>query len=186
MGVTYIKLKRTKKSKKAKCSLRKRYKRMYRSWADMRSRCNNSNHPAYKHYGDRGITVCEEWNNFENFFIWSMNNGYMDELTIDRIDVDGNYEPNNCRWTTRSMQNHNQRPKKHSTPFRGIYKHKKTNEYEIEMFGTRKKYRTKNLEKIISKRIELEKEYYGESSLEEQLNKTLEKIKKIIDIGTQI
>lgn len=84
------------------------------------------------------------------------------------------------------MQNHNQRPKKHSTPFRGIYKHKRTDGYEIEMFGTRKKYRTKDLEKIIAKRIELEKEYYGESSLEEQLNKTLEKIKKIIDIGTQI
>lgn len=72
MGITYIKLKRTrkriKKLKRVKCSLRKRYKRMYRSWADMKSRCNNSNHPAYKNYGGRGITVCEEWNNFENFF----------------------------------------------------------------------------------------------------------------------
>ena len=105
---------------KKKCSLVKRYKRMHRSWADMKSRCNNPNHPAYKNYGGRGIKVCEEWDNFENFFIWSMNNGYTDELTIDRKDVDGNYEPINCRWTTRSMQSHNQRPKKHSTPFNGI------------------------------------------------------------------
>lgn len=85
------------------------------------------------------------------------------------------------------MQNHNQRSKKHSTPFNGICKHKRTGEYETGYFGSRKKYRSKNLEKVIAKRIELEKEYYGESRLEEQINKTLEKIKKIIDIqGNQI
>lgn len=164
-----------------KC-MRTRYKRMYQSWADMKNRCNNPNHPAYKDYGSRGIKVCEEWDDFNNFFMWAMTNGYSDKLTIDRKDVDKGYYPENCRWATKSMQNHNQRSKRHSTPFRGIYYRKKAKEYEIEQFGTRRKYKTTNLEKIITKRIEMEKEYYGESLLEEQLNKSLEKIMKIIDI----
>lgn len=64
----------------------------------MMQRCKNKNDI---HYGGRGITVCQEWLNFENFYNWSINNGYKIGLTIDRINNDGNYEPKNCRWTTR-------------------------------------------------------------------------------------
>lgn len=76
--------------------------RIYSIWKDMRKRCNNSNSSTYKYYGRKGIKVCDEWNDFMNFYNWSMKNGYADELTIDRVDSSGNYEPNNCRWITKS------------------------------------------------------------------------------------
>ena len=82
--------------------------RLYRIWRNMKSRCFNKEIKAYKDYGGRGITVCEEWkNSFETFHDWSMANGYADNLTIDRIYVNGNYEPSNCRWVTRSEQSIN-------------------------------------------------------------------------------
>lgn len=75
-------------------------------------RCLNRNEQAYPNYGGRGILICEEWlgeNGFENFYKWSMENGYDDKLTIDRINVNGNYEPSNCRWVTYREQNRNKR-----------------------------------------------------------------------------
>ena len=79
--------------------------RLYRIWANIKTRCYNSNIPNYKRYGGRGITMCEEWkNNFQSFYDWSMSHGYSDELTLDRIDNDGNYEPSNCRWVTMKEQ----------------------------------------------------------------------------------
>lgn len=84
--------------------------RLYMIWSDMRQRCNNTNCRAYKYYGGRGILVCDEWkNSFENFRVWTLNNGYTDELTIDRIDVNSNYEPANCRWVTQKTQSRNTR-----------------------------------------------------------------------------
>lgn len=86
------------------------YTRLYRIWHDMKSRCANPNAINYKYYGGAGVSVCEEWSSsFERFSEWANANGYSSELTLDRIDPYGNYEPGNCRWTTWSVQNKNKR-----------------------------------------------------------------------------
>lgn len=84
--------------------------RIWRIWQCMRSRCNSERDTTYQYYGARGIKVCDEWNNgFESFHKWAVNNGYKDNLTLDRIDVNGNYEPDNCRWITMKKQCNNRR-----------------------------------------------------------------------------
>lgn len=78
---------------------------IYSKYKGMLARCYNKNSEGYKHYGGRGITVCEEWlNNFQAFYDWAMANGYTDNLTIERKDVDGNYCPENCCWIPREHQ----------------------------------------------------------------------------------
>lgn len=92
--------------------------RIYRIWADMKERCNNKNNKAFKHYGNRGIKVCEEWQkNFMYFYIWAIHNGYEDTLTIDRIDVNKGYEPDNCRWVNWKEQANNKRTTRKLTIF---------------------------------------------------------------------
>ena len=81
--------------------------RIYRIWSDMKNRCYNRNVPNYKNYGERGIRVCDEWLDPSKFFEWAFNSGYTDELTIERIDLDGNYEPENCKWITLKQQQAN-------------------------------------------------------------------------------
>ena len=84
--------------------------RLYRIWRAMKTRCRNSNVPCFRYYGGRGIRVCDEWEgSFQSFAEWAIQNGYDDNLTIDRIDNDGNYEPSNCRWVTMTEQNKNKR-----------------------------------------------------------------------------
>lgn len=94
--------------------------RIYRIWQAMKQRCLNPNTCNYKYYGGRGVVVCDEWiNDIKSFHTWAVNNGYADDLTIDRIDVNGSYEPSNCRWVSMKEQcNKN-----------------KANIYEIELHG---------------------------------------------------
>lgn len=88
---------------------RNRHPRLYRIWADMKTRCNNPNFPKYTDYGGRGIKVCQEWQLFEQFQEWAMTSGYADTLTLDRVDNDKGYSPSNCRWVTQKDQCNNKR-----------------------------------------------------------------------------
>lgn len=84
--------------------------RLYKCWRGIKQRCENTNDSNYPRYGGRGIVVCDEWrNSYLSFRKWALENGYSDNLTIDRINVDGNYEPSNCRWTTMEVQQNNRR-----------------------------------------------------------------------------
>lgn len=96
------------------------HSRLYRIWCNMKSRCLNENILCYDRYGKKGITVCKEWvESFDNFKKWSLENGYNERLTIDRINPNGNYEPDNCRWADYTEQANN-----------------KNNNFNIEYKGT--------------------------------------------------
>lgn len=82
---------------------------IYNSWSGMKMRCDQKGSIGYKIYGGRGIKYCEQWKSFEAFRIWAIKNGYKPGLSLERKDVNGNYEPENCSWVTRSQQSRNTR-----------------------------------------------------------------------------
>lgn len=94
---------------------------LFAVWWAMISRCKNPNNKSYKNYGGRGIRVCDEWTDSSKFFEWAIKNGYAEGLTIERIDVNGGYEPSNCTWIPKEKQARN-----------------KTNNRMIEINGERK------------------------------------------------
>lgn len=87
--------------------IQKSYSRLHNIWHGMKQRCLNKNATGYNNYGGRGISICKEWLQYRNFKEWSLNNGYNDTLSIDRIDTNGNYEPNNCRFVDSFVQLNN-------------------------------------------------------------------------------
>ena len=106
--------------------------RLYKIWINMKDRVFKTKNKRYSDYGGRGITICDEWkNDFMSFYNWAMSNGYSDELSNDRIDNDGNYEPNNCRWVSSNIQNRNKRISKNNTSgFKGVSCRKRDGNYQ--------------------------------------------------------
>jgi hypothetical protein len=82
---------------------------LYSTWKGMRQRCRDPKFKYYDRYGGRGISVCQEWNDFDNFYQWAITNGWRAGLTLERENNDGNYEPNNCKFVTRQQQCHNRK-----------------------------------------------------------------------------
>lgn len=108
--------------------------RLYGTWNQIMQRCNNPKHKAYKNYGGRGITVCDEWLDVKNF-IDDMYSSYRECLTIDRIDVDGNYCKDNCRWVDSTIQNRNTRKTRtnNTSGYRGVSFFKRDDKWRAQI-----------------------------------------------------
>ena len=108
--------------------------KLYRIWASIKDRTLNPKNKHYLDYGGRGITICDDWkNDFKSFYDWAMSNGYEEDkgLSIDRIDNDGNYCPENCRWTTQTIQTRNQRIyKNNKSGYKGVSYFKRYGNYQ--------------------------------------------------------
>lgn len=110
--------------------------RMYRCWSDMKSRCNNKANKFYARYGGRGICYCDEWEHFEPFYEWAVNNGYEEHLTLERVDNDMGYSPGNCKWATQQEQSLNKTHLPSKTGYVGVRKRK--NRYSAEVYRNMK------------------------------------------------
>ena len=95
------------------------YSRLYEIWCGIAKRCNDCNSKSYPNYGGRGIKRCDEWNDYNNFRQWAVNNGYSNNLTLDRINVNGDYSPDNCRWVDVRTQCRNKR-NNHNVTYNGV------------------------------------------------------------------
>ena len=154
--------------------------KLYNVWNTMKNRCLNPNVKCYNRYGGRGITICEEWKIFTNFMKWAYANGYKDnhDLSIDRIDNNGNYEPNNCRWVTLSIQANNKR-----NNHKVIYKGELLSINQIEKItGVDHRYICKKLQKgwdietIITSTPQIGNNQYGKKLTREEFIKRANEI----------
>ena len=141
--------------------------KLYNIWCMMKRRCNNKTHPAYKWYGARGIKVCDEWNDSTPFREWALSNGYEEGLELDRIDNNGNYEPDNCQWVTHKENTAcgKRRNTRNNSGFVGVWQEKRDGRWRSEILidGSRKKLGTyKTFEEAKNSRIEAEIKYFGE------------------------
>ena len=110
--------------------------RLYNIWKAIKNRVLNPKNKNYNDYGGRGITICEEWLDVQNFYNWAISNGYEENkgLSIDRIDNDGNYCPENCRWSTKSIQARNTRiPKNNTSGYKGVSYIKRRGDYRVQI-----------------------------------------------------
>ena len=133
----------------------------------------HKNKKYYKDYGGRGIKVCDEWlgeNGYNNFKKWALENGYKKELSIDKINNDGNYSPDNCRWVNQRIQNINKRPSvKNSSGFVGVRKHSNCNKYYGSVKINDKGYYTGMSDDIIIAAI-MRNNYIIDNNLDNELN----------------
>lgn len=148
--------------------------KLYRKYRDMLNRCYNENNCSYKYYGARGIKVCDEWkNDFINFKNWAIENGYQEKhtrnsFTLDRIDNDKNYGPNNCRFTTQSIQNMSMRHK-NTSGFIGICKHSCGKYWYGSVKVNGKRYYTGKSDNILEA-VKMRNTYILEHNLPNRLN----------------
>ena len=116
--------------------------KLYRVWTDIKTRIKNHNYAYFNYYGGRGIDMCNDWKReFLLFYDWSIENGYEDGLSIDRINNDGNYEPSNCRWATNSVQQRNKRKiqKNNTSGFKGVFLNKNSKKFNARVGISNKK-----------------------------------------------
>lgn len=148
-------------------SLATENKSEHKSWENMKNRCRNKKSPDYPYYGGRGIKVCDRWTmpgrGFRNFL--ADMGKRPDGFSLDRIDVNGPYSPENCRWATRSIQTYNQRPQKHSTSIVGVT-HRKLGTYnqytaKITKNGKQQQKATTSFYDAVFWRAEKERKLYG-------------------------
>ena len=140
--------------------------RIYRIWVNMKERVQKP--PSWRRlkttasYLELNLTICDEWLDFGNFWRWAMSHGYSDDLSIDRIDVNGNYEPSNCRWETRTIQSFNRRQRSNKTGHTGIRK-SKNGKYEVRISKNNKQYHLgtfSTIEEAVEARQKAERELY--------------------------
>ncbi len=123
---------------------------LYYCWKNMSQRCYNTRYRQYKDWGGRGITVCSEWKeSFTAFKNWALSNGYKEGLTIDRIDNDKGYSPDNCRFVSRKVQNNNKRFPKSNTGIPCVSYIRRINKYRVKVKGSYMGY-TKTIDEAIA------------------------------------